>query len=192
MRIKTRYVMLVALLVVLGCKSGEQAGMSESARASSEGMTTEATESMDSAKQAGATARESAKDSMAENAENAEGAMAEKAKEVYLGNGLTYQDLVVGTGKTAEAGMRASVHYTGWLADGTKFDSSVDRGQPFSFVIGQGQVIRGWDEGVKGMKVGGKRKLTIPPQLGYGERGYPGVIPPNATLVFEVELLDLQ
>ena len=80
-------------------------------------------------------------------------------------------------------------HYTGWLLDGTKFDSSLDRGKPLSFVLGKGQVIQGWDKGVQGMKVGGKRKLTVPPELGYGTRGFPGAIPPNATLVFEVELL---
>ncbi|MGH9195707.1 MAG: FKBP-type peptidyl-prolyl cis-trans isomerase [Acidimicrobiia bacterium] len=107
-------------------------------------------------------------------------------------NGLKYQDLTVGNGTLAETGKTASVHYTGWLTDGTKFDSSVDRGQPFSFKLGAGQVIRGWDEGVKGMRVGGKRKLTIPPDLGYGAQGAAGVIPPNATLVFDVELLSIQ
>jgi FKBP-type peptidyl-prolyl cis-trans isomerase len=107
-------------------------------------------------------------------------------------SGLKYVDLKVGDGQIAAAGMTAQVHYTGWLTDGTKFDSSVDRGQPFSFKLGEGQVIRGWDEGVKGMRVGGKRKLTIPPDLGYGQAGAGGVIPPNATLIFEVELLGLQ
>jgi FKBP-type peptidyl-prolyl cis-trans isomerase len=107
-------------------------------------------------------------------------------------SGLTYVDTVVGTGRQPEVGDTASVHYTGWLADGKKFDSSVDRKEPFSFRVGAGQVIKGWDEGVMGMKIGGKRKLTIPPQLGYGARGAGGVIPPNATLTFDVELLDLR
>ena len=104
-------------------------------------------------------------------------------------SGLTIEDLVVGSGDTAAAGQRVSVHYTGWTTDGKKFDSSKDRGQPFMFSLGEGEVIRGWDEGVAGMKVGGKRKLTIPPELGYGSRGAGKVIPPNATLLFEVELL---
>ncbi len=107
-------------------------------------------------------------------------------------SGLSYEDEAEGTGPTAQAGQTAVVHYTGWLTDGVKFDSSRDRGQPFSFALGRGQVIKGWDEGVTGMKVGGKRKLTIPPDLGYGARGAGGVIPPNATLVFDVELLDLR
>ena len=102
---------------------------------------------------------------------------------------LKIEELKVGTGAEAKAGQQVSVHYTGWLTDGKKFDSSVDRGQPFKFQLGGGQVIQGWDKGVAGMKIGGKRKLTIPPQMGYGERGAGGVIPPNATLVFEVELL---
>ncbi len=106
-------------------------------------------------------------------------------------SGLKYEDLVEGDGEPATAGQKVSVHYTGWLTDGSKFDSSVDRDQPFEFSLGAGMVIRGWDEGVAGMKVGGKRKLTIPPQLGYGARGAGGVIPPNATLVFEVELLGI-
>jgi len=106
-------------------------------------------------------------------------------------SGLVIEELVVGSGAAAAAGQRVSVHYTGWLTDGKKFDSSRDRGDPFVFPLGRGQVIRGWDEGVAGMKVGGKRKLTIPPGLGYGARGAGGVIPPNATLVFEVELLSV-
>jgi FKBP-type peptidyl-prolyl cis-trans isomerase len=104
-------------------------------------------------------------------------------------SGLTYQDVVEGTGAEATKGQQVSVHYTGWLMDGTKFDSSKDRNDPFEFHLGGGQVIKGWDEGVAGMKVGGTRKLTIPPSLGYGARGAGGVIPGNATLVFEVELL---
>jgi FKBP-type peptidyl-prolyl cis-trans isomerase len=105
---------------------------------------------------------------------------------------LQMEDLVVGTGAEAKKGQTVSVHYTGWLADGKKFDSSKDHGQPFSFALGRGQVIQGWDDGVAGMKVGGKRKLTIPPEMGYGKEGYPGAIPPNATLVFEVELLGVR
>jgi FKBP-type peptidyl-prolyl cis-trans isomerase len=102
---------------------------------------------------------------------------------------LIIEDLTVGNGATASAGQSVSVHYTGWLTDGKKFDSSVDRNDPFEFRLGAGQVIPGWDQGVAGMQVGGKRKLTIPPELGYGSRGAGGVIPPNATLVFEVDLL---
>ena len=108
---------------------------------------------------------------------------------IKTSSGLTIEDLVVGNGDTAAAGQRVSVHYTGWTTDGKKFDSSKDRGQAFMFSLGRGEVIRGWDEGVAGMKVGGKRKLTIPPELGYGSRGAGKVIPPNATLLFEVELL---
>jgi FKBP-type peptidyl-prolyl cis-trans isomerase len=113
-------------------------------------------------------------------------------KEVTLPDGLKYTDDQVGTGAEATTGKTAVVHYTGWLSDGTKFDSSKDRGQPFSFPLGGGRVIKGWDEGVVGMKVGGKRTLIIPPELGYGARGAPGAIPPNATLKFEVELLDVR
>jgi FKBP-type peptidyl-prolyl cis-trans isomerase FkpA len=102
---------------------------------------------------------------------------------------LQIEDLVAGNGVEATAGKTVDVHYTGWLTTGKKFDSSVDRGQPFSFKLGAGQVIKGWDQGVQGMKVGGRRKLTIPPHLGYGDRGFPGAIPPHSTLVFEVELV---
>jgi len=104
-------------------------------------------------------------------------------------SGLKYEDLEMGNGDTAEAGQQVTVHYTGWLEDGRKFDSSLDRNDPFQFKLGMGMVIKGWDEGVAGMQVGGKRKLTIPADLGYGERGAGGVIPPNATLIFDVELL---
>ena len=106
--------------------------------------------------------------------------------------GLQYWDIKVGTGAVAKTGQKVSVHYTGWLTNGKKFDSSVDRGQPFDFQLGAGQVIKGWDEGVAGMKVGGKRQLRIPPELGYGSRGAGGVIPPDATLVFDVELLAIK
>lgn len=107
-------------------------------------------------------------------------------------SGLKYVDVVVGKGASPTRGKQVKVHYTGTLENGTKFDSSVDRKKPFSFIIGIGQVIKGWDEGVMGMKVGGKRKLVIPANLGYGARGAGGVIPPNATLLFDVELLDVQ
>jgi len=107
-------------------------------------------------------------------------------------SGLKYYDFEVGDGATPEAGQTVIVHYTGWLDDGTMFDSSVERGQPFPFVLGEGNVIAGWDEGLASMNVGGKRQLVIPPELGYGETGAGGVIPPNATLIFEVELLEIQ
>ena len=102
---------------------------------------------------------------------------------------LQQEDLEVGTGETAVAGKSVSVHYTGRLTNGSKFDSSLDRGQPFDFPLGAGRVIKGWDQGIVGMKVGGKRKLTIPPELAYGDRGFSNLIPPGSTLVFEVELL---
>jgi FKBP-type peptidyl-prolyl cis-trans isomerase FkpA len=108
---------------------------------------------------------------------------------ITTSSGLVIEDISAGAGAEAAAGQYVSVHYTGWLTDGTKFDSSKDRDEPFEFPLGARHVIAGWDEGVQGMKVGGVRKLTIPPNLGYGARGAGGVIPPNATLVFEVELL---
>ncbi len=111
--------------------------------------------------------------------------------QVTTASGLVIEELVVGEGAEACAGQTVSVHYTGWLVDGSKFDSSKDRNEPFEFPLGDRRVISGWDEGVQGMKIGGTRKLTIPPALGYGARGAGGVIPPNATLVFEVELLGL-
>ena len=117
---------------------------------------------------------------------------AEGEKSIETSSGLQYLDLVKGLGREAHVGETASVHYTGWLKDGTKFDSSLDRGQPFQFRLGAGRVIKGWDEGVVGMNIGSKRKLIIPPHLGYGTRGAGRLIPPNATLIFEVELLDLR
>lgn len=107
-------------------------------------------------------------------------------------SGLVIEDIRVGEGDAAEKGRQVSVHYTGWLENGSKFDSSKDRNDPFDFPLGRGYVIPGWDEGVAGMRVGGVRKLTIPPHLGYGAYGAGGVIPPNATLVFEVELLGVR
>jgi len=112
---------------------------------------------------------------------------------VTLEDGLKYWDLQVGTGKEAKAGRKIKVHYTGWLLEGgSKFDSSLDRGRPFEFTLGKGIVIRGWDEGVEGMKVGGKRQLRIPPSLGYGMQGAPPAIPPDSYLIFDVELLSVK
>jgi len=114
------------------------------------------------------------------------------AKKVTTPSGLQYEDLKVGTGLEPKAGRTVVVHYTGWLTNGKKFDSSVDRNTPFKFVLGRGEVIKGWDEGVSTMKVGGERKLTIPPELAYGAKGFPGAIPPNSTLIFNVRLLRVE
>jgi FKBP-type peptidyl-prolyl cis-trans isomerase FkpA len=108
---------------------------------------------------------------------------------VKTDSGLQYWDIKVGTGNEAKSGDKVKVHYTGWFTSGKKFDSSVDAQQPYSFTLGQGNVIKGWDEGVAGMKVGGKRRLRIPPELAYGEQGYKNIIPPNSTLIFDVQLL---
>jgi len=116
----------------------------------------------------------------------------EPGKATLTASGMSIQDLIEGTGAVAESGKIVSVHYTGWLMDGTKFDSSVDRGYPYEFKLGGGRVIKGWDEGMAGMKVGGKRVLIIPPELGYGERGAGNIIPPDATLKLEVELLGVK
>ena len=113
-------------------------------------------------------------------------------EEITTSSGLKYIDEVIGTGKTPEKGGKIKVHYTGTLENGTKFDSSHDRNKPIEFALGVGQVIPGWDEGISTMREGGKRKLIIPPELAYGERGAGGVIPPNATLIFDIELLDIQ
>jgi peptidylprolyl isomerase len=114
------------------------------------------------------------------------------AKTVVLADGLKYVDLKVGKGALPQAGQTVRVHYVGWLLDGTKFDSSRDRNEPFTFALGEGQVIPGWDEGVKTMRVGGLRRLIVPPKLGYGDQGAGDKIPPGATLVFEVELLGIE
>ncbi len=111
---------------------------------------------------------------------------------VKTASGLEYWDIKAGTGAVAQTGQKVKVHYTGWLTNGKKFDSSVGTGHPFEFKLGAGQVIKGWDEGVAGMKVGGKRQLRIPPALAYGAAGYPGVIPPNSTLIFDVQLVDVK
>ncbi|HYP68941.1 MAG TPA: FKBP-type peptidyl-prolyl cis-trans isomerase [Thiobacillaceae bacterium] len=133
-----------------------------------------------------------AADKKAAKAGVAQPAAAAHGKPVKTASGLAYEDMVVGKGAVAKRGDTVEVHYTGWLTDHTKFDASRDRKVPFVFQLGAGQVIPGWDQGVAGMKVGGKRRLTIPPNLGYGPSGAGGVIPPNATLIFEVELLGIK
>ncbi|MGB9106833.1 MAG: FKBP-type peptidyl-prolyl cis-trans isomerase [Terriglobales bacterium] len=124
-------------------------------------------------------------------AQNPGGPTKVSGKPTKLPDGLEYWDIKEGTGPAAKKGDKVRVHYTGWLTDGKKFDSSVDRNQPFTFTIGAHQVIKGWEEGVAGIKVGGKRQLRIPGDLAYGSRGYSGVIPPNATLIFDVDLLGI-
>lgn len=118
--------------------------------------------------------------------------MTKLGKLIKTPSGLQYKDLTVGNGAAPRPGQNVAVHYTGWLTNGKKFDSSVDRGQPFTFILGKGQVIKGWDEGVASMRIGGKRRLVIPGQLAYGAAGSPPDIPPNAVLVFDVQLLGIQ
>lgn len=138
--------------------------------------------------------KETAPTDVKKDGENAmdKAAAVQSGKMVKTPSGLQYEDMVAGSGASPSPGKKVTVHYTGWLTDGKKFDSSVDRNEPFVFQIGAGQVIPGWDEGVMSMKIGGKRKLIIPSNLGYGAAGAGGVIPPNATLVFEVILLDIR
>jgi FKBP-type peptidyl-prolyl cis-trans isomerase len=122
----------------------------------------------------------------------AQGPTKVEGKPKMMMGGLEYWDIKEGSGAVAKSGQSVTVHYTGWLTNGKKFDSSVDRGKPFTFDLGSGQVIKGWDEGVAGMKVGGKRQLRIPPDLAYGDRGAGSAVPPNATLIFDVELLSVK
>jgi FKBP-type peptidyl-prolyl cis-trans isomerase FkpA len=183
-------VLVIALAVMLaGCKS-QQASESQTSST-----TTTAARPAQPAASAPAPAAKPAAAASKESA-NVEAARklgtASENPVVATASGLEYIDVKVGAGAEAKAGQMVSVHYTGWLVNGTKFDSSVDRGQPFKFPLGGGRVIKGWDEGVAGMKVGGVRKLIIPSDLGYGSSGAGGVIPPNATLVFEVQLLGVQ
>jgi peptidylprolyl isomerase len=126
------------------------------------------------------------------DAKKTDGPTAVTGKPTTTPSGLEYWEIKKGTGKLAEKGKKVSVHYTGWLTDGKEFDSSRDAGEPIQFDLGTGQVIKGWDEGIAGMKVGGKRQLRIPPALGYGARGAGSAIPPNATLVFDVELMGVK
>jgi len=180
MKRSSPWLALAMLIAVAGCQEGTSGG-STPAGSTTSGTSTSTTTSTtnntttmsDSGMSAGAKTE----------------APAASSKEVTMPSGLKYEDLVVGTGAEAAAGKTVSVHYTGWLTNGTKFDSSVDRGQPYQFALGTGAVIRGWDEGIAGMKVGGKRKLTIPPDLAYGASGRPPVIPASSTLVFDVELV---
>ena len=158
----TAILALIAALIIVGCKSAPK-----SEPATSE-QKTEATQTP------------------------ASGMTMASGDTVTTPSGLKYIEMKVGEGATPEKGQTVTVHYTGWLTNGKKFDSSKDRGQPFNFVLGQGRVIKGWDEGLATMKVGGARKLVIPPELGYGERGAGGTIPPGATLIFDVELLAIK
>ena len=171
---KARWLALATLVAVVGCQENQSAGSAPAAGTSSSNASGTTTTSTNTTSGTSATATTEAP--------------AAASQEVTMPSGLKYTDLVVGTGPEATTGSMVSIQYTGRLTDGTQFDSSVGKA-PLTFRIGDGTMIRGWDEGVPGMKVGGKRKLTIPPALGYGARGAGGVIPPNATLVFEVELL---
>lgn len=189
--------MTAAALAFTGCNRGDDAATDYSATETSVNETTETAETpaadgapaTDAPATDPATATPSAEEGQAPPA--ADPAAPVEAAEVTLPGGTKYVDVQVGTGAEATVGSRVTVHYTGTLTNGEKFDSSLDRGNPFSFNLGEGMVIRGWEEGVAGMKVGGKRNLTIPPDQGYGSAAT-GPIPPNSTLLFEVELLDVQ
>jgi len=170
----------IAMLLVLtlsGCK-----GTSESSSSSSSTTSTGATSSSPAAVSEGAAKPETA----------SAAAPASPGKVHHLADGLVYEDLAVGDGKMADPGLTVVVQYTGWLLDGTQFDSSKDRNQPLIFVLGAQTMVRGMEEGVQGMRIGGRRKLTIPPDLAYGAEGRPPRVPPNSTLVFEVELLGVK
>jgi len=191
---KLAFVMLPALTLMilagLACQPAEKkaAAPAEGEKAAQDAAATHSETTSDPAPAAGTTpeGQESAP------AASPAATLTPGANVTSTASGLKYEDLVVGTGATPKTGQTCSVHYTGWLTNGSKFDSSRDRGTPFTFPIGQGSVIKGWDAGVMGMKVGGKRKLWVPPALAYGPDGYPPVIPPNSELVFEVELLGVQ
>ncbi len=168
----SRGLAIVLLAAMAGCRAGGTSTSSTSSTTASTATTTAAPK---------------------ESSAPASAASGAASAPVTTASGLKIEDLLVGNGPTAERGKMVTVNYTGWLTDHTKFDSSLDHGQPFEFALGQGNVIKGWDEGVQGMKVGGKRRLTVPPDLGYGAQGTPGgPIPPNATLIFEVELLGVR
>ena len=189
---------LVTTALLVGCKSSKPGGTTAAAGSSGTesatssgtgGTTTSMGASAGTVSDGGATTPSSATPA-GEKTMALPGAPIDGITEQMRG-GMKMYDMTVGSGSEATTGKMVKVHYTGWLLDGTKFDSSVDRNEPFSFSLGGGQVIKGWDQGVAGMKVGGKRKLVIPGDMAYGAQGYPGVIPPNATLVFDVELLDV-
>jgi peptidylprolyl isomerase len=181
-------------LGAFGCQQKQEAAPGEAAKQGEPAATQEATSAHD--EHAGhdhsAPAGTAANETPQASSSPAAPTPTSSANMTKTASGLKYTDLKVGDGPSPKPGQTCSVHYTGWLTNGTKFDSSLDRGQPFAFAIGQGQVIKGWDEGVMGMKVGGKRKLMVPPDLAYGPSGYPPVIPPNSELVFDVELLGVQ
>ena len=189
---KTIAVVAVALTLIGVVAAFAQSGSSTTSGSTTTGTTTtKKTASQGTAKKTGTTTHSTTAHKAAA-AHPAGGPSKVTGPGEKTADGLQYWDLKQGTGAVAAAGQNVTVHYTGWLTTGKKFDSSVDRKEPFNFQLGAGMVIKGWDEGVAGMKVGGKRQLRIPPELGYGAAGAGGVIPPNATLVFDVELLGVK